>query len=213
MRQRPADQADDDRAPERRPEPVHLERRAEPAADRGGQPEQQRVDDEREQAERQDDQRQRQQLRHRLDHGVDQAEDRADHEQRADLAGSAARGDLHAADDECRDPHGDRIEHDPDKNPHPQIMPPPAPTPPRPLPRRSWPCARRHAADGLHKVKIRGRPPRPPRRSRTGPEAGGRGQERRRRVHQKQNPASSADAPRYSPVSAHWSGQKWPAGW
>jgi membrane protein len=42
----PADHADDDRSPERRPEPVDVERQAELARDPAGQHEQQRVDDE-----------------------------------------------------------------------------------------------------------------------------------------------------------------------
>ena len=40
-----------------------------------------------------------------------------------------------------------------------------------------------------------------------------RGQDSRRRTHQKQKPASSAETTRYSASSAHCSGQKWFAGW
>src|SRR5439155_11463958 len=80
------DDADDEGAKERRPEAAYVEAEFERARQGTRQPQHEAVDDEREDAKRDDDDRECQHLRHRADEGVDDAEEERDAQKRQPAA-------------------------------------------------------------------------------------------------------------------------------
>src|SRR5262249_10205084 len=108
----------DDRAPERGPEPRYVERQRQLACDPAGQPQQQPVDDKRDQAEREHVERAADDLDQRLERGVDDAEDQGHPEQRAAPRPAAGGRQLDSGHRPGRDAQGSRGDEHPKQEPH-----------------------------------------------------------------------------------------------
>jgi AI-2 transport protein TqsA len=103
QRDDPADDADDDRAPEGRPEPVDVERDPELAGEPPGDEEEQGVDDQGRHAEGRDVEASGRAAHHGFDERVDQAEDERHRDERQRVAGRPVGTHIDAVDEERRD--------------------------------------------------------------------------------------------------------------
>src|SRR5690606_17812044 len=117
---------DDQRAEHRvPPEALHVEAQVEPAGHPLGEPQHDRVEDEREQPEGQDEDGQREDRQDRLDDGVEHTEDQGDRRDRQDLSGGAAAlFEDDAVDEQRRHPQGDTVDQNLDEKGHGHIVAP-----------------------------------------------------------------------------------------
>jgi hypothetical protein len=110
QREQAADDADDERAEERRKKPLDVESEIERIGQRAREPEHQAVDDQQEQAEREDDKGKREDRGDRTDERIHHSEDERDAEKRHPAAVVA-----HSRHDAGRDPQAGGVEEQTDE--------------------------------------------------------------------------------------------------